>query len=357
MRFSLFIFLVLFIFSSSPPVLAAEADGVAERIVRPMVAIDSVTLRGEGVTVRLWGIKPAHSSETALELKALDVLDRLIGGEAVSCKIAGGVAPEITARCMSHANEDLALTLLSYGYAVVDRATTYDTPFADAYAEAQELARFGERGVWRLVSASERHSVMPKWLEPYLEVLVPVSLVVGPFGGLLIVALVMFFWLRNMTVSQQREMDHTRRREAALQARERHVLVSTLEGELIENKNKVEAFLIIYGDMLRALKEATDTPKYQQAGDIVQKHPSLSRTVFDANVNKLSLLDIKLAGLVSKLYTSFPKEQEYINLEPTTPLETAIQLLEKVLREAEGLLPHIDQAIQGLEAAAVKKPA
>jgi hypothetical protein len=73
--------------------------------------------------------------------------------------------------------------------------------------------------------------------------------------------------------------------------------------------------------------------------------------VFESNVNKLSLLDIKLAGQLSKLYAALPKEQEYINLEPEVPLDTAIKLIEKLLEDTRGFMPQIEAVLEMLQAA------
>lgn len=177
----------------------------------------------------------------------------------------------------------------------------------------------------------------------------------APFIGLLMVAFVMHYRLKRMELLQQEEFEKAHRKETMLLVRERSVLVSTLEGELSENKNRIEAFLTIYRDMLQDMKNPADMPLYQKAGDIVQKHPSLSKTVFEANVSKLSLLDMKLAGKIAKLYTALPKEQEYINIDANVPIDTAIKLIEKILKEAEEMLPPVHQAITALDEIIAKK--
>lgn len=342
----------------APAGVAPAVNRLPERVIRPMRAVDPMTLRAEAGTIRLWGIKPAQSAETPLELKALDLMDSLIQEQQVNCRVMGGTFLEMIARCSTSTNQDLALELLKNGFVVVDRRQTYNTVFATAYEKEQESARVAGRGVWALVKEDLNQtdkSGLPRWIEPYMSVLLPIALIFGPFGGLMIVGLVMWYWLRRMASLQEKEAEQTSRKEAMLQSRERHVLVSTLEGELMENKNKIEAFLVIYGDMLRSLQDANEVPKYQQGGDIVQKHPTFGRAVFEANVNKLSLLDIKLAGQISKLYSAMPKDQEYINLEPTVPLETAVKLVQKVLKEAETLIDPLNNVIAGLATATQKK--
>jgi endonuclease YncB( thermonuclease family) len=345
--------------AQNPTPVQAAADAAAsalpERIIRPMQPVDPVTLRAEGVSIRLWGIKTAETAETPLELKALDMLDDLTSAQMVNCKIVGGAVPELWGQCQNQANQDLALTLLEKGVVVVDRRQTYNTVMATGYAKAQESARLKGLGVWKFMNEGANDAPpVPKWLQPHMSMLLPVALLFGPVGGLLIVALVMHLGLRRLGARQEGEHEDSQRKEAALQSRERQILVTTLEGELTDNKNKLSAFLAIYGDMLDTLKKPGETHKYQSAGDIVQKHPAFSKTVFEASVSKLSLLDVKTAGLVSKLYGTLAKEPEYVNLDPGVPLDTAVKLLEKILGEAQALQPGIDQAITALQTAGQK---
>lgn len=331
-----------------------RAAPLPERIIRPMRAVDPITLRAEGFSIRLWGIKPAQSGDTPLELRALDLMDSLIQEQQVNCKIEGGAIPELIGRCTVQSSQDLALELLNNGFVVVDRHQTYNTVFATNYSKAEESARNRGNGVWAFVKRDEEGGGgIPKWMQS--EVLLPLVLFGGPLLGLLFVAFTLWRFMDKITSSQSSETKNAEHKEALLQTRERQVLVSTLEGELMENKNKIEAFLVIYGDMLNSLKSGTETPKYQQVGDIVQKHPSFSKTVFEANVPKLSLLEMKLAGHVSKLYSALPKEQEYINLDQNVPLDTAIKLVEKVLKDAENLLAPINQVVAELQEAGQQK--
>jgi endonuclease YncB( thermonuclease family) len=323
-------------------------SALPERIQRPMRAVDPVTLRAEGVSIRLWGIRPATSGDTPLELRAMELMDTLIQEGQVNCKLEGGVIPELIGRCVVQSNQDLALELLGNGFAIVDRRQTYNTVFATNYEKAQEQARAMKKGVWALI---DRQAVtLPKWLQS--DVLAPLVIFGGMLLGFGFNALLMLRFMSRVSQSQTSENRQSERKEALLQSRERQVLLTTLEGELAENKNKIEAFLVIYGDLLKSLSDPMQPPKYQQVGDIVQKHPSFSKTVFEANVNKLSLLDIKLAGHLSKLYSAMPKEQEYINLDQNVPLDTAIKLVEKVLQDSQDLLAPINQVIRELQEAA-----
>jgi endonuclease YncB( thermonuclease family) len=332
------------------PAAGTVATALPDRIIRPMRAIDAITLRAEGVTIRLWGIKPAQSSNTALEMRALDMLEGLLQEQQINCKIVGGAMPDLWGRCATQSNQDLALELLGNGFAVVDRRQTYDSVFATAYEKAQENARVQNLGVWDILQREKTAADLPAWVQDR-GILLAIAAGVPLFGFLVMSG---FLWnlARQVKGARSGNDPEAQMKEALLQARERSILISVLEGELSENKNKAEAFLVIYRDMLRVLREGTETPKYQQVGDIVQKNPAFSRAAFEANVGKLSLLDIQLAGHISKIYAAMPRETEYINLDQSVPLDTAVKLVEKVVQEAERIAEPLSRVIAEIEAAA-----
>ncbi len=312
---------------------AAHAD--SSKFSRTVTAVDPVTLQGQGLTITLWGVRPVLSP--AIELKALDLMDNLIDGSPVSCQAVGGTSTHVVARCNSARGDDLGLSLLNHGFVVVDRRQNVDS--VPSYLEAQQAARHNAEGIWKQVVKSD--SGMSQGMRMLLSVL--------PVAAVLLMMFIILFRLKSLETQQKEEFEQTRSKETQLLAREKHVLASTLEGELAGNKNRIEAFLTIYRDMLANLKSTTETPKYKQAGDIVQKHPALSKAVFEASVSKLSLLDMKLAARLSKLYAALPMEQEYINIEPGVPLESAVALVEKVIRDAEIFVQPLTDAIAALE--------
>jgi len=189
----------------------------------------------------------------------------------------------------------------------------------------------------------------PAWMAPeHLSLLAPASLVFGPLLGLLIAVVVMRSGMKRMLSQQAAVLSQFKQREADLSSRERSLLISSLAGELQENRSKVDAYLIVYKNMLKNIQEGKEKPKYQRVGDIVQKHPVCERGAFEASLSQLSLLDMKLAGLLSKLYAALPADAEYINLDPSVPLPVAVQTLEGVISKAEALLPQIDQTLAAL---------
>lgn len=331
------------------PAPQVVSSSMPDRIQRPMQAIDPVTLRGEGFEIRLWGIDAVDAAGTPLALRAVERLDQLIAGRQVNCKIEGGTIPALIGRCATADQQDLGFTLLNEGLAVRNRRQTYATTFAQGYGQAEEFARTNRKGVWAYLSEGEEDqgTLSPGML---------MSLLIGvPTAGFICMGLLIWVLLQRVVTSQRMEFERARKKENALADRERSVMISMLEGELSENKNKIEAFVTIYGDMLRSLKDLSETPKYQQVGDIVQRHPSYSHIVFDANVNKLSWLGLQLAGRVSKLYAALPRTQEYITLDPNVPLETAVKLVEKTVNEAKDLDEPLSAILRDLQQVAENK--
>lgn len=327
----------LFVLLTAAPAFAQTANDPS-RFSRVVTAIDSVTLQADSFRITLWGVKPV--SETTVQLDALDFLDRMIGPDAVNCKAVAGTQQDIVARCTTHAGEDIGLELLNRGYVVTDRRQGVAS--VPAYIEAQRAARQAGKGIWKQTAILEKPPSGTLSIVQWLLGILPVV-------GLVMIAFVMHYRMRSLEALQQEGQENANRKETQLLSRERHVLAATLEGELADNKNRIEAFITIYGSMLQSLKSPGETPKYQQAGDIIQKHPDLSKVVFEANVSKFSLLDMKLAAQLSKLYSSLPKEQEYINIQPSEPIASVIAVVEKVLHEAEGMMPPITTAIAALD--------
>lgn len=332
-----------------------RAGGNNQRIIRPMIAVDPMTLQAEGRQIRLWGIRTARASETALEIRALDMMDRLIGAEPVDCKVMIWSIQQPVARCMSQSNQDIALVLLENGFAVVDRAQTYGSVFANGYAKAQEDARLHKRGIWRFVAEAEQESFLPEWMDPWLPTLVPLSLILGPLIGFVIVAWVSRRGLAEIADMHQREYAYSRKKEATLETRERMVLLTSLQAELEENMAKIEAFLTIYREMVKDLKTPGHQPKYQEGGDLLHQNPALQRTVFDTSVDRLSLLDLKLAGEIAKLYSVITSNPQFVTMDPTLPLPEAIKMIEEVIDNAEQLKPSIQKVIADIDAAASQR--
>jgi len=344
------VFAVCFAFISSAVFAQTGTSLTAgQRIARPMVPLDPVTLQVEGVGIRLWGIKAAQTRETPLELRAMDFIEKMINNDVVNCRIEKVERGIPYARCTTHSSDEINLALLQNGFAVVDRHQSYGSVFASAYEDAQNTARERRTGVWEFVVAEDRDKLIPDWLDPYMSSLVPLSLIFGPLIGLALIALAARQGFRNMIKRQELEFKETREKEEALLRREKLVLASAIEGELSENKVKIEAFLTIYYDLLKELQDDSVTPKYQRSGgDLIHKHPALNRTVFEGSISKLSALDMQLASTLAKLYAYIHAEPDYSTIDSKMAHSDVLALMQKTIQTTEALIPQIDFALEQL---------
>lgn len=176
----------------------------------------------------------------------------------------------------------------------------------------------------------------------------PFASFAGPLSGLFIVALLLFFGLGRIAKMQKTHIDHMRTNEESIQKREKLVLASGLAGELTENKIKCEAFITIYNELLRNLRDHDKKAQYEEAGDFIHQRPPLSRAVFDANVEKISILGSKLAGDSAQVYAAIRQDPEYFNLEANMPRASAIRMVEMVLDDAQKTLEPLDPVIAAL---------
>lgn len=348
--------LVLTLFFLASPALAQGNE--SGRVKLGVKVLDARTLYApapENKVVQLWGI------EVVDPLKARMRLEELVGSGQVSCRVENTAQNRIYARCFNQETVDLGFTLLREGLAIVDRNQTILSPYQTDYEKAEKTAREESAGSWAFIKKERSMAsvYVPPWLDAWLPVLVPIAIVFGPLLGLFFIALMQRQGLASLKRSQEKEFEHARHHEASLRAREKLVLASGLEGELMDNKSKLEAYIAIYKELLHSLKDPAKPPRYQQGGDLIHKHPALGRAIFDANADKLNLLDLKLASDISKLYVTFRSDAEYTNLDPSLPLETAMRMVEMIIQDAEKLMPKIDSLIERLNhehAALDRKP-
>lgn len=135
-------------------------------------------------------------------------------------------------------------------------------------------------------------------------------------------------------------------KERKLREKERNIIAVMVDSEIKANKAKIEAYLVVYEEMLKALKDPDRPPKYKKAGDIVQKQPALDRSVFDRNTDKLDLLGRDLASEMIHFYARIKSSPEYENLEPDMELEQVTAIVEDVVKRG-GRLNELAEKLLG----------
>jgi len=152
---------------------------------------------------------------------------------------------------------------------------------------------------------------------------------------------------QKVIAAQNQNMDMVTR-ERQLRDKERKIFATMLDSEIKANKSKIEAYLVVYEEMLKDLTNTERSPKYKKTGDIVQAQPALGRSVFDRNANKLDILGDSLSSEVIHFYARIKSSPDYINLEPDTPDEEALAVVEKALKDAGRLNKIADRLIDSL---------
>ena len=356
-----FIFLALTLFFGASAASAQDANGKA--FTTPAFAIDATTLAGNNATITLWGVETAAPKGTADAVRTRAILDDLIGDRPVRCITTDGQATTgtIRARCLNAAERDLGLMLIGGGLVAVNRRDVTGTELSGPYLDAERRARAAGLGFWGGGFANQQKQ------QPAQQTAAPVggadlaaltggfplwmiaaALLVVPLLGFLVIAVIMQLGFRQLITLQRYQIAGTQKRERALKEREKYVIASALEAELMTNRAKLDAFLVIYEELLKSLRDPSKTPKYQRAGDIIHEKPALTRSVYDSHVDKMELLGPQIATDLSNLYQYILPNPDYRTLEPEIPVEKAREIVDRIVRNAEKLLEPLDKVAGAL---------
>jgi hypothetical protein len=166
--------------------------------------------------------------------------------------------------------------------------------------------------------------------------------------GFIVLGLGLLFGFKKLLRVQRDHMKQIKETDVNLQKREKLVLASSLANELTENKFKCEAFITIYTELLRNLRDTDRRALYEDTGDFVHQHPPLNRASYDESVDKLHLFGAKLATDLANVYNAIRTEPQYFSMEQTMPRAGAIRIVEMVLDDAQKTLEPIDPVIAAL---------
>lgn len=346
---ALFIAFSALLLAPSGKIYAQQADQFSASSALPT---GGAMIKTSRVLVKLWGITVPNYSDNGIHIRARALLDRAISGGQIACRVFEWKGNIALSQCRNTAEQDLAVLLLNQGLAYVDREAVYDQPsLRQAYTEAERTAMALQKGVWFDATVSAVNFLDFENLRPDLKnnLFLLVALVSAvPLIGLIIIAFIMFSGFGRLIHMQKRQIAKVGKNEKDIKDREKYVLASSFDGELQANKSKVEAFLTIYRELLKDIRNPNKTPKYKQTGDIIHDKPSLMRMVYDANIDKLSLLGPSMAKLLTELYTEIETSPSYQTLDPDVPLEEAERRVEAIVIQAERYVPIIDKLLTGL---------
>lgn len=310
-----------------------------EQFAAAATAVDAQTLLTDRFTVRLFGIEAVESVQVPLKIQARTLLDDRIGGGAVRCRVIGWDENDPVAQCTSPTEEDLAIAMLQEGFAVADRAMLRGSVYEKPYFAAETEARKESRGIW--LSADKESGRREETLAYALAAVC----LIAPLLGFALVSAVAARGFGRMSTILERHFRILMSRENDLREREKFVVASMFEAELSANRTKLEAFLVVYDEIFKGLKDTAREHRFRQAGEMIHEQPALARAAFEANKDKMELLGAQLAGDMVSLYAAINPDPAYVSLEPGMPIDQAIRRVEKVIEGAQALMAPMERIL------------
>ena len=300
----------------------------------------------QSYNVKLWGIQLIDQDR---KIATKTVLEKGIAGGLVSCTLKNSEESEnLIGQCIGRNENDLALVLLQQGYAIADKGIIQGSIFEDLYGNAESQAIESRSGLWQIMLPNEQSLVNTMATDQRFELTENMAhffiaaMILGPFIGMLLVAFIIYGGFRRLIYLQKYQMAMAHKRDRAMREREKFIVAASLEGELNTNRAKVDAFIIIYEQMLKNLRDPLKDHKYKKGGDIIHQKPALSRNVYDSNTDKLDLLGANLVADITHLYIDIDPNPDYKTIEPNTPIEEVIDYVSTIIRDAESMVPKMD---------------
>lgn len=164
----------------------------------------------------------------------------------------------------------------------------------------------------------------------------------------LIVWVIINIYFKSLKEAVLDIVNEDRLREDDLKSREKLVIAAAIEGELMSNQAKLQAFLTVYQEMIKNLKEPTRAPKYKQPGEVIHEKPALTRTIFEAYADKLVLLGESMARDLAKIYAEIETNPSYKTLTEDLSTDQTIHIVERIVESAQSLNGPIEKAIGAL---------
>jgi hypothetical protein len=320
---------------------AAQEQPAAENryFESTMRASDAASLVAGKTLVALWGVQKIEGMDAPFLVAARSALDNAVGSQKVRCELKSRDEKQLLAQCTNASDMDLGLFMLQQGYVTADRSVVYGTVFEGPYIQAETQAESQGLGIWAKGKDGPKGGGDNELM--FVLGFVLFLCIIATFA---VLSILMMRGFQKVVDAQHDNMDMITR-ERALRDKEREIFAMMLDSEIKSNKSKIEAYLVVYDEMMKALKDETRTPKYKKVGDVVQSQPALDRAIFDRNTDKLDILGDRLSSEVIHFYARIKTSPDYINLEAAMPLEEAQAIVDKGLKGAERLNKIADRLI------------
>ncbi|PCJ03276.1 MAG: hypothetical protein COB14_00670 [Alphaproteobacteria bacterium] len=304
--------------------------------------VDSMTLISGETKISLWGIEKMREGASVFQLKIRGVLEKEVGGQSVLCTIKSRDGEyNIKAQCINAQEEDLSLFLLQQGYASADRTAIYGSVYEHPYLNAEESARLKGQGAWADDVVSLSGDAQSKNFMMGAFFLMTIFMLALGFLG--------FYIMRGFgrVVDIQNQSIDLAVKERALKNKEKYIVASIIDAEVKANKSKIDAYLLVYEEVLQRLSNKDIAPNYQKTGEIIQKQPVLDRSVFDGNTDKLDSFGARLASDVIHYYARIKTVPDYVEVTPDMPRGEVIETIRMAVENAQKMNEISDMLVEG----------
>ena len=312
-----------------------------DRLYKNVHVSDVNTLISENAHIRLWGIEKVDNISGIFNLKVRKFLESKINGKSILCTLKHKESTGVVAQCTNKEQQDLSLLLLQEGYVSVDRLAVQGSIFETPYFDAENRSRDAEEGIWGNAGFSGNNADFHS-TNLMIGVVVLMSLFIL---ALLILSSMMIKGFRTVADAQTLSLDLANK-EKSLKDKERYVMGAMISSEIIENKSKIEAYLMIYERVLEDLNDENRSQQYKKTGEVIQKQPALSRSVFDGNTNKLDLFGSTLSSHIIHYYARIKTAPDYIEVTPEDTSEEVQEIAKMSVENAKKLLENSEQVLK-----------
>lgn len=315
---------------------ASQAQPTQTILPAPVHALSPSTFKSGNQVYRIWGIQTPPHTKANVTHASRNALSRLIAGEQLTCF----AHTSKILQCFNSKGTDIGKALISKGYATVDRKTVIGTPAQEGYTDAESDARKHERELWApSTNIGEKLKTVQSTFTPLLYLAIAGSVVTILLCLSLLWRAIRDFNALHFVFNQTLK---TLNKEAQVRQRELELAAVMIQSEIATNQSKIDAFLIIYQDLLNTLKDPDGDHRYKKSGEIVRSAPALDRHIYDSHRHRLDGLGPDLIPPIIDLYSQIETNPAYCNLEPDTDHSAAINRVAEVVIRAENLKLAID---------------
>lgn len=318
-------------------------SGVEVTLNQPIHVVDGARIKQGGDIYHLWGTAPPGPDALIGAQDQHGALKVLVGRGPLTCFVYDRRDAVISAQCFNAQSVDLSQAMISQGYVLADRAAVMGTNYEAPYLKAEADARAGGKGVWQVDTSLHDNFETLQSDFRVLNILVFVLFILTVF--IIVIAALLNKRSYDRIYLTLNQTIHLMTKEAKVRQREHELVAVMLQAELKTNQSKIDAYLVIYEDLLKTLNDPYADHKYLRAGEIVRSAPALDRYVYDANTSKLDALGEDLIPRVIDFYNRVEIDPPYSNLEPDMDHETAVEIVQGVVDKAKALRQDINEII------------